>query len=100
MGPRGEKSPTGCCATAAPSSPASTAPTSATAWWRSATVARNCGVVYCLSRNTVEEVAAMLAGHGIRALPYHAGLPAATRSTHLRRFLDEDGIVMVATIAF
>ncbi len=62
--------------------------------------AGDCGVVYCLSRNTVEDVAAMLAGHGIRALPYHAGLPAATRSTHLRRFLDEDGIVMVATIAF
>ena len=62
--------------------------------------AGDCGVVYCLSRNTVEEVAAMLAGHGIRALPYHAGLAAATRSAHLRRFLDEDGIVMVATIAF
>ena len=62
--------------------------------------AGDCGVVYCLSRNTVEEVAAMLAGHGIAALPYHAGLPAATRAAHLRRFLDEDGIVMVATIAF
>ncbi len=62
--------------------------------------AGDCGVVYCLSRNTVEEVAAMLAAQGIRALPYHAGLPTATRSTHLRRFLDEDGIVMVATIAF
>jgi ATP-dependent DNA helicase RecQ len=60
----------------------------------------DCGVVYALSRNTVEEVAAMLAGHGLRALPYHAGLPAATRAAHLRRFLDEDGIVMVATIAF
>ncbi|OZB77190.1 MAG: DNA helicase RecQ [Thiomonas sp. 14-64-326] len=60
----------------------------------------DCGVVYALSRNTVEEVAEMLAGHGLRALPYHAGLPAATRAAHLRRFLDEDGIVMVATIAF
>jgi ATP-dependent DNA helicase RecQ len=60
----------------------------------------DCGVVYCLSRNTVEEVAEMLAGHGLRALPYHAGLPSATRAAHLRRFLDEDGIVMVATIAF
>jgi len=60
----------------------------------------DCGVVYCLSRNTVEEVAQMLASHGLRALPYHAGLPAATRAAHLRRFLDEDGIVMVATIAF
>ncbi len=62
--------------------------------------AGDCGVVYCLSRNTVEEVAVMLAGHGIRALPYHAGLPAAQRASHLRRFLDEDGVVMVATIAF
>ncbi|MBN8742969.1 MAG: DNA helicase RecQ [Thiomonas arsenitoxydans] len=60
----------------------------------------DCGVVYALSRNTVEEVAEMLAGHGLRALPYHAGLPAAIRAAHLRRFLDEDGIVMVATIAF
>ena len=62
--------------------------------------AGDCGVVYALSRNTVEEVAAMLAGHGIKALPYHAGLPAEMRARHLRRFLDEDGIVMVATIAF
>ena len=62
--------------------------------------AGDCGVVYCLSRNTVEEVAAMLAAHGVAALPYHAGLPTETRSRHLRRFLDEDGIVMVATIAF
>jgi ATP-dependent DNA helicase RecQ len=62
--------------------------------------AGDCGVVYCLSRNTVEEVAMMLAAHGVNALPYHAGLPTATRSRHLRRFLDEDGIVMVATIAF
>ncbi len=60
----------------------------------------DCGVVYALSRNTVEEVAEMLSSHGLRALPYHAGLPAATRAAHLRRFLDEDGIVMVATIAF
>ena len=60
----------------------------------------DCGVVYCLSRNTVEEVAVMLATHGVTALPYHAGLPTEMRSRHLRRFLDEDGIVMVATIAF
>ncbi|NNM64382.1 MAG: DNA helicase RecQ [Burkholderiales bacterium] len=60
----------------------------------------DCGVVYCLSRNTVEEVAQMLAGHGMAALPYHAGLPSEMRARHLRRFLDEDGIVMVATIAF
>ncbi|MHB1993484.1 DNA helicase RecQ [Metallibacterium scheffleri] len=62
--------------------------------------AGDCGVVYCLSRNTVEEVATMLAVQGIAALPYHAGLPAEMRARHLRRFLDEDGIVMVATIAF
>jgi ATP-dependent DNA helicase RecQ len=60
----------------------------------------DCGVVYCLSRSTVEEVAQMLAGNGLRALPYHAGLPTATRAAHLRRFLDEDGVIMVATIAF
>ena len=60
----------------------------------------DCGVVYCLSRNTVDEVAQMLAGHGMAALPYHAGLPSEVRARHLRRFLDEDGIVMVATIAF
>ncbi|MGC8702897.1 MAG: DNA helicase RecQ [Thiomonas sp.] len=60
----------------------------------------DCGVVYCLSRSTVEEVAQMLASHGLRALPYHAGLPTATRAAHLRRFLDEDGVIMVATIAF
>ena len=59
-----------------------------------------CGVVYALARSTVEEVAELLAARGITALAYHAGLPAATRRAHLRRFLDEDGIVMVATIAF
>ena len=62
--------------------------------------AGDCGVVYCLSRNTVDEVAQMLAGHGMAALPYHAGLPSEVRARHLRRFLEEDGIVMVATIAF
>ncbi len=58
------------------------------------------GIVYCLSRKKVEETAAFLAGHGIIALPYHAGLGAETRSTHQRRFLREDGVVIVATIAF
>ncbi len=58
------------------------------------------GIVYCLSRRKVEATAAMLAERGIDALPYHAGFDAATRATHLRRFLREDGIVMVATIAF
>ncbi len=62
--------------------------------------AGDCGVVYALSRNSVEEIARQLAAHGIDALPYHAGMPAATRAAHLRRFLDDDGVVMVATIAF
>ncbi|MDO8347564.1 MAG: DNA helicase RecQ [Rugosibacter sp.] len=58
------------------------------------------GIVYCLSRKKVDETAAWLATQGITALPYHAGLDAATRQTHQQRFLREDGIVMVATIAF
>ena len=58
------------------------------------------GIVYCLSRRKVEETAEFLAGRGIAALPYHAGLPAEVRAQHQRRFLREDGIVMCATIAF
>ncbi len=58
------------------------------------------GIVYCLSRRKVDATAAMLAERGLRALPYHAGLDAITRAEHQRRFLREDGIVMVATIAF
>ena len=58
------------------------------------------GVVYCLSRNRVEETADFLCGHGINALPYHAGLSAAVRSANQSKFLREDGVVMVATIAF
>ncbi|MBK6416176.1 MAG: DNA helicase RecQ [Thermomonas sp.] len=58
------------------------------------------GIVYCLSRRKVDATAELLAGRGVRALPYHAGLDAATRAEHQRRFLREDGIVMVATIAF
>jgi ATP-dependent DNA helicase RecQ len=58
------------------------------------------GVVYCQSRKRVEETAAMLAAHGVQALPYHAGLDAAVRQGNQDRFLREDGIVMVATIAF
>ena len=58
------------------------------------------GVVYCQSRRRVEELAQTLQDSGVRALPYHAGLPAATRQQHQNRFLREDGIVMVATIAF
>jgi ATP-dependent DNA helicase RecQ len=58
------------------------------------------GIVYCLSRRKVDETAAWLAEQGIAALPYHAGLDTATRTRHQQRFLREDGIVMVATIAF
>ncbi|OIJ26214.1 DNA helicase RecQ [Nocardioides luteus] len=58
------------------------------------------GIVYCLSRASVERTAASLVGAGIDALPYHAGLDARTRAQNQSRFLREDGIVMVATIAF
>ncbi len=58
------------------------------------------GIVYCQSRKRVEETAAWLAGEGITALPYHAGLDADVRRRHQDRFLREDGVVMVATIAF
>ncbi len=58
------------------------------------------GIVYCASRKKVEEVAQWLSARGIAALPYHAGLDTATRSAHQARFLREDGLVMVATIAF
>ena len=58
------------------------------------------GIVYCQSRKKVDETAAWLEGEGIAALPYHAGLDAAVRKKHQDRFLREDGIVMVATIAF
>ena len=62
--------------------------------------ADHAGVVYCQSRKRVEEVAALLVREGVRALPYHAGLDAAVRQHHQDRFLREDGLVMVATIAF
>jgi ATP-dependent DNA helicase RecQ len=58
------------------------------------------GIVYCLSRSTVEETAKFLAGQGIDALPYHAGLDNGTREANQGRFIREDGVVMVATIAF
>ena len=58
------------------------------------------GIVYCLSRDSTERIAAFLADSGIPALPYHAGLDAGTRAAHQARFLREDGLVMVATIAF
>ena len=58
------------------------------------------GIVYCLSRKSVDETAAWLVKEGVSALPYHAGLPAETRARHQARFLREEGLVMVATIAF
>ncbi|MFD5224350.1 DNA helicase RecQ [Microbacterium sp. NPDC058342] len=58
------------------------------------------GIVYALSRKSVEQTADYLAGQGLDALPYHAGLPAEVRAANQSRFLREDGVVMVATIAF
>ncbi|MEU4774537.1 DNA helicase RecQ [Micromonospora sp. NPDC023644] len=58
------------------------------------------GIVYCLSRASVEKTAEFLTANGVAALPYHAGLDAATRARNQQRFLREDGLVMVATIAF
>ncbi len=58
------------------------------------------GIVYCLSRKKVEETAEFLNDSGVAALAYHAGMEAGVRSRHQARFLREDGIVMVATIAF
>ena len=62
--------------------------------------AGDAGIVYCLSRASVDKTAELLSGSGITALPYHAGLDARTRATHQARFLREDGLIMVATIAF
>ncbi|MFT5724770.1 MAG: ATP-dependent DNA helicase RecQ [Bacteroidia bacterium] len=58
------------------------------------------GIIYCLSRKKVEEVAEILVANGVNALPYHAGLDAKTRSSHQDKFLMEDADVIVATIAF
>jgi ATP-dependent DNA helicase RecQ len=58
------------------------------------------GIVYCTTRNKVEETAAWLVQEGFNALPYHAGLNADTRRVNQERFLRQEGIVMVATIAF
>jgi ATP-dependent DNA helicase RecQ len=58
------------------------------------------GIVYCLSRASVEKTADYLCSEGLGALPYHAGLDAQTRSVNQSRFLREDGLIMVATIAF
>ncbi|MFF3872968.1 DNA helicase RecQ [Streptomyces sp. NPDC001978] len=62
--------------------------------------AGDAGIVYCLSRNSVEKTAEFLSSNGIEAVPYHAGLDAGTRAAHQSRFLREDGLVVVATIAF
>jgi len=62
--------------------------------------ANDAGIVYCLSRKKVEETAEFLNENGIRALPYHAGMDYAKRSANQARFLREESIVMVATIAF
>ena len=58
------------------------------------------GIVYCLSRRKVDSMAEWLCTRGLTALPYHAGLDAETRAVNQERFLREDGIVMVATVAF
>jgi len=60
----------------------------------------NSGIVYCMSRKKVETTAEWLCSRGLTALPYHAGLSAETRAQHLQRFLREDAVVIVATIAF
>jgi ATP-dependent DNA helicase RecQ len=64
------------------------------------THAGDAGIVYCLSRRKVDETAAWLSAQGVAALPYHAGMDAGRRADHQARFQREDGIVMVATIAF
>ncbi|TDD41319.1 DNA helicase RecQ [Nonomuraea terrae] len=58
------------------------------------------GIVYCLSRSSVDKIAEFLTDNGIAAVPYHAGLDAGTRAHHQARFLREDGLIVVATIAF
>jgi len=58
------------------------------------------GIIYCLSRKKVEEIAEILQANGVKALPYHAGLDAKTRSLHQDKFLMEESDVIVATIAF
>ncbi len=58
------------------------------------------GIVYCMSRKKVDDFAAFLTEQGFPALPYHAGLPNELRAYHQKRFLNEEGLIMVATIAF
>ena len=61
---------------------------------------RDAGIVYCLSRKKTEEIAHWLTLQGFNALPYHAGLPTQTRAKNQARFLREEGLIVVATIAF
>ena len=58
------------------------------------------GIVYCASRQRTEQLAETLTGRGVRALPYHAGLDQTVRTRHQDAFLQEDGVVIVATVAF
>ncbi|MGY4743292.1 DNA helicase RecQ [Streptomyces sp. B21-108] len=62
--------------------------------------AGDAGIVYCLSRNSVEKTSEFLSRNGVEAVPYHAGLDAGTRAAHQSRFLREEGLVVCATIAF
>ena len=62
--------------------------------------ASDAGIVYCLSRKRVDEIAAWLAAQGLSALPYHAGLGSDVRAANQSRFLNEEGVIIVATIAF
>jgi ATP-dependent DNA helicase RecQ len=62
--------------------------------------ANDAGIVYCLSRKRVEETAEWLAAKGLTALPYHAGLDAEVRAANQSRFINEEGVIIVATIAF
>jgi ATP-dependent DNA helicase RecQ len=62
--------------------------------------AGDAGIVYCQTRRAVEETASWLSGRGYPALPYHAGLPPETRERHQERFLREEGVIVVATVAF
>lgn len=61
---------------------------------------KDCGIVYCMTRRRTENTATWLAQQGLKALPYHGGLDRDIRQDHLHRFLNEEGLVMVATIAF
>lgn len=60
----------------------------------------NSGIVYCLSRKKVEKTAEYLSNQGLKAIPYHAGMPAEMRERNQNRFIREDNIIVVATIAF